>query len=162
MMALIPIKKDELSQTEPKLWNRRRQIETPTVFNNVEEIPDSKEKFSVLFLSPQKLLAWLWTVEGTLAMQNPGLTWHTRLDLFSSLNLRICWVTATCGTGTSCTLVKTFAVSNLCSEALHYIKHWGLSLWTQMWNRCKLHKLFVISVQDIILNKTCAMFFKVI
>lgn len=90
MIALNPIKKDELSHTEPKLWNRRRQIETPTVFNNVEEIPDSIEKFSVLFLRPQKLLVWIWTVEGTLAMQNPVLTWHTRFDLFSSLNLRIC------------------------------------------------------------------------
>lgn len=31
--------------TEPKLCHRRRQIETPTVFNNVEEIPGAKEKF---------------------------------------------------------------------------------------------------------------------
>lgn len=45
MIALNPIKKDELSHTEPKLWNRGRQIETPTVFNNVEEIPDAIEKF---------------------------------------------------------------------------------------------------------------------
>lgn len=84
MIALNPIKKDELSHTEPKLWNRRRQIETPTVFNNVEEIPDSIEKFSVLFLRPQKLLVWIWTVEGTLAMRNPALTRHTRWDLFRS------------------------------------------------------------------------------
>ena len=45
MIALNPIKKDELSHTEPKLRNRRGQIETPTVFNNVEEIPDAIEKF---------------------------------------------------------------------------------------------------------------------
>lgn len=44
MIALNPIKKDELSHTEPKLRRRRRQIETPTVSNNVEEIPDATEK----------------------------------------------------------------------------------------------------------------------
>lgn len=34
--------------TEPKLCHRRRQIETPTVFNNVEEIPGAKENFCPL------------------------------------------------------------------------------------------------------------------
>lgn len=71
MIALNPIKKDELSHTEPKLWNRRRQIETPTVFNNVEEIPDSIEKFSVLFLRPQKLLYGFEQWRALLLCKNP-------------------------------------------------------------------------------------------
>lgn len=69
MMPVIPIKEDELSHTELKLWNRRRQIEIPTVFNNVDEIPDSIEIFA-LFQRAQWLSTWQWTVEGTIAMHN--------------------------------------------------------------------------------------------
>lgn len=76
MIALNPIKKDELSHTEPKLWNRRGQIETPTVFNNVEEIPDAIEKFCPL-PRPPGLCARRRTVEGTLAMRNARTDPHS-------------------------------------------------------------------------------------
>lgn len=70
MIALNPIKKDELSHTEPKLWNRRRQIETPTVFNNVEEIPDAIEKFCP-FPRPPSVCARSRTAEGARASPKP-------------------------------------------------------------------------------------------
>jgi hypothetical protein len=59
MIALNPIKKDELSHTEPKLWLRRRQIEIPTGFNNVDEIPGAIEKISVPLKTWRPVLAEL-------------------------------------------------------------------------------------------------------
>lgn len=115
MIALNPIKKDELSHTEPKLWNRRRQIETPTVFNNVEEIPDSieRKKNSILFVhKPQKLAIWMWTVEGTVAVQ----TWHWLAIL---VYLMIAYISELKLTGahlwhrhTICLLFKIYATSD--------------------------------------------------
>lgn len=69
MIALNPIKKDELSHTEPKLRHRRRQIGTPTVSNNVEEIPDATEKLCP-FPQTSRLESPQPTVEGTVVMPN--------------------------------------------------------------------------------------------